>query len=267
MHKHHSTLQTDPATGTSTIPIPDQGIATCYSCHPGSRTKCFRGAMSRAGLICQDCHGPMTAVAGIFPMTNGKIREPWVDLPKCQSCHTGDAVNHKGASLILRSAYAAGDPAATPRRAAGSRFAEEPGTLFKVSKGHSEVACLSCHNNPHAEWATRNASDNLTARQIQGHAGQIVECRVCHLNTLPPTLDGPHGMHNVNDLGWVNGHENFFRANANNCKTCHGLNLEGTVLSKAAVTRNFNTIEGGPVTIPKGAPVHCTMCHGNPLAP
>ncbi len=267
MHKHHGTLQTDPVSGASSIPIPDQGVATCYSCHPGARTKCFRGSMSRVGLVCQDCHGPLTAVAGISPMKNGKIRQPWIDMPRCQSCHTGDALRHAGKDMILRIAYTPGDPAASPRLVANKRFAEPGLKLFKESTGHGGVACASCHNSPHAEWLTINTNDNLATRQIQGHMGQIAECRVCHNNTLPPTMGGPHGMHNVNSAKWGLAHPGFFAANADSCKTCHGLALEGTVLSKAAAVRNSTTIQGAPITIPKGVSVHCSICHGNPLAP
>ena len=30
---------------------------TCYQCHPGTKTKCLRGAMGNGGMVCQDCHG------------------------------------------------------------------------------------------------------------------------------------------------------------------------------------------------------------------
>ena len=68
------------------IETPPSGNA-CYYCHPGEITQCARGAMATAGLVCTDCHGTMTAVGQA-------TRQPWTDLPMCQSCHTGDAINH-----------------------------------------------------------------------------------------------------------------------------------------------------------------------------
>jgi hypothetical protein len=259
MHTRHGTAV------NGTVPIPDQGIATCYRCHPGRTTNCFRGAMFEAGLVCQNCHGNLLAVGGQFPLaTTGQRRRPWVDLPACQSCHTGDVLNHQGADIILRMAFTPGDPSATPRQATNARFAEQPGILYKDSLGHQDIACENCHGAPHAEWPTNVVNDNLAATQIQGHSGMIIECTACHGNTLSPTLDGPHGMHPVNDRRWIEGHENFFEQNADNCKTCHGTMLEGTVLSKAAVARTF-ALEERTVNIPKGRPVGCCLCHENPL--
>jgi hypothetical protein len=64
-------------------------------------------------------------------------------------------------------------------------------------------------------------------------------------------------MHNVNDPNWWNGgHEGF--TGGNNCKTCHGTDGLGTVLSKAKANRTF-----GSRTIAAGTPVACNMCHSN----
>ena len=77
--------------------------ATCYQCHPGTYTKCLRGAMASAGMYCQDCHGTMAQVGNDFsenfsaatPFPAGAVdkRVPWANEPGCQSCHVGDAVN------------------------------------------------------------------------------------------------------------------------------------------------------------------------------
>jgi hypothetical protein len=32
---------------------------SCYQCHPGKNTKCLRGAMFNADILCSDCHGSM----------------------------------------------------------------------------------------------------------------------------------------------------------------------------------------------------------------
>jgi hypothetical protein len=272
------------------IPIPENGIQTCYQCHPGQTTQCYRGAMFEAGLICQNCHGGLLQVAGAnttgsfpddavvtWPTTTGQLRRPWIDLPLCQSCHTGDVNYHLGASLILRQAY---DPAngasASPRLATNKRFAEPnggPGSLFngipmryQDGLGHNGVACESCHGSPHAVWPTNKTNDNIASIEAQGHAGMISECVVCHgAGFSPRGLDGPHGLHVINSSTFVNGgHEDLYESNPASCQACHGAMLEGTVLSKAQADRTF-TVEGGTRTIAQGTMVGCTLCHGNPI--
>ena len=258
MHTRHGTSI------NGTIPIPDAGIATCYKCHPGSTTQCYRGAMFSAGLVCQNCHGNLLAVGGQFPLTTtNQRRRPWIDLPTCGACHTGDAVSHLGNDIILQSAYNPGDPSATPRQPVNTRFAEQPGVLYKDSLGHQGIACENCHGAPHAIWPTNQVNDNIAATQIQGHSGMIMECTACHADTLSNSLNGPHGMHPISQ-GWVNGHEGFFRQNSNNCRTCHGTTLQGTVISKAAVNRSFAVEDRGTVNIPQGTQIGCGLCHDSP---
>ncbi|MFG0284050.1 MAG: cytochrome c3 family protein [Phycisphaerales bacterium JB039] len=121
----------------------------CYACHPGVRTQCQRDVHITRGLDCYDCHGGMEAVAS-------PSRTPWVDEPSCGGCH------------------------ARP----GFEF-EEPGKLFRQSRGHGDVTCLSCHGSPHAITPTTTEVDNLQAIVQQGHAGMISECVTCH--TVQPT--------------------------------------------------------------------------------
>ncbi len=191
-------------------------------------------------------------------------RRPWVDMPKCQSCHSGDVLDHLGTNLIGMLAYDPNDPAATPLTAVNQRFAENPGQLFRFSQTHGGMACESCHGSPHAEWPAKiNTNDNITATQLQGHTGEIVECGVCHLQDLSPTLGGPHGLHNVNDPGWLAQHGVFMQQNRNSCKACHGLDLHGTVLSRVKANRTLSRSKslGGVTTIAKGNPVNCYACH------
>ena len=240
---------------TSSTTQPPGGNA-CYYCHPGEKTQCARGAMDKAGLSCLDCHGTMTAVAQA-------TRRPWADLPMCQSCHTGDAINNTGGQIIRRSTYTNSPDIATFIVAGNTRFAEQTGTLYRNSVGHNGVACESCHGSPHAEWPSREANDNLTASAIQGHEGMITECTACHGSGLALTPNGgPHGMHNVNSQAWVNGHEKFRSQQA--CGTCHGVTGTGTVISKAAADRTFS-VEGRNVFIPKGTQIGCGLCHENEL--
>ncbi len=117
----------------------------CYACHPGQDTRCLRDVHYERGMICTDCHDSMTAVADA-------ARRPWIDEPQCSSCH----------------------------QRAGFDF-EQPGTLYRNSKGHGNVHCAACHGSPHAITPTVVAADNIQAIGLQGHAGTIDTCTVCHI--------------------------------------------------------------------------------------
>ena len=245
---HASRIVTVPASGN-----------ICFYCHPGEITKCARGAMETAGLDCLNCHGNLYAVG------QGD-RMPWTDLPRCESCHTGDAVSNTGDQIIGRTTYTDSPNVATFIIAANKRFAEQTDTLYRNSTGHNGVACESCHGSPHAIWPTREANDNLTAKTIQGHDGMIVECTACHGSGLSLTLEGPHGIHNVNSQDWVDEHKEFFERSREECQACHGITGDGTMISKAAADRTFSVEDVGIVNIAKGTEIHCGYCHKNELA-
>ena len=59
---------------------------------------------------------------------------------------------------------------------------EQPGKLYKDSVGHSGVKCVVCHNSPHAITPTVTPADNLQMIRVQGHAGTLNKCTVCHRN-------------------------------------------------------------------------------------
>jgi hypothetical protein len=282
MHSYHGNVidqNGDPA-----FPAGATVSDTCYRCHPGAVTECQRGAMKTGGMECFECHGDMLAVGGenvllaggsLDGTNDGGHRRPWTDLPRCQSCHTGDAVNHlAGAGMELAAdgirltqAYRTGDASASPIEAVNPRFAENADTLFRFSHGHGGISCEGCHGSTHAIWPNLDptANDNIAAEQIQGHAGTIIECSACHLpGSLRRTIDGPHGMHNVNDAGWADGgHEDFFEHHEDNCKACHGRGLTGTPLAVVAADRQFR-VEGRTVTYREGDMVRCDRCHGMP---
>ena len=138
---------------------PSNSINTCYKCHPGPNTQCFRDVMRSNDMVCQDCHGTMSNIAS----TIEGGRRPWLDEPKCgsTSCH-------------------------------GNTYSEEPGKLYRESKGHGGLLCSSCHGSPHAIYPTTQPNDNLQSIRVQGHAGVIDDCMVCH--STPPTGPGPHGI-------------------------------------------------------------------------
>ncbi|MGD8590756.1 MAG: hypothetical protein PVG22_18185, partial [Chromatiales bacterium] len=208
MHSHHGQL-TDPATGDLLFPSDGTLEETCYQCHPGKITKCLRGAMGSADIVCQDCHGGMLAVGS-------ETREPWLEEPRCESCHTGDALSNLAGetgvvvnsvdssgnvdNIRLRQTYKT-DPNVDTVIASNKRFAEGDGTLYRNSLGHGGVACEACHGSTHAIWPTTSANDNQTAITLQGHSGTITECAVCH-TSVPLNLEGPHGMHVVDNDAW-----------------------------------------------------------------
>lgn len=282
MHDFHGRLNDDA--GNPLFPPGGDALSTCYQCHPGAVTECLRGAMKTGGMECLSCHGDMLAVGGAFPLQPGgsldgqadlESRRPWKDLPRCQSCHTGDALNHLSGpgyelaadGIRLRRSYRVGDPAASPILSPTSRFAEEPNTLYRFSKGHGDISCENCHGSTHAEWPNSDpaANDNVAAMQLQGHTGTIAECASCHPpGTLARTMNGPHGMHNVDQLNFIDdGHENFFEQNPASCRACHGSNLLGTALSRAAADRSW-TVDGHTWTVAKGTPIGCNLCHSLP---
>ncbi len=276
--------------------------AECYYCHPGNDTQCLRSVMAVKGVCCQNCHGDLLAIAGfnsglamdpqnyVDPYVNptvpntynfnvssqvvklnsgphaGQQRQPWADMPKCQSCHSGDAINYRPPSIIGINAYDPNDDAATPYDALTPRFAENSGQLYRFSSTHGGMACESCHGSPHAEWPARiNTNDNITATEIQGHTGEIAECGACHLRGLTVGLGGPHGLHNVNDPTGLVVHGFTYWQNQAACQACHGLDLKGTALSRANANRNLRqssrTGSGGKITIATGTPVDCYACH------
>jgi len=132
----------------------------CYKCHPGPNTQCLRDVMkTQHGFVCQTCHGTVTEVGE--SISSG--REPWLQEPSCgaTSCH-------------------------------GSTYAEEPGKLFRQSRGHGGLFCSACHGEPHAIVPSGNARDNVQNIALQGFAGTLSRCQTCH--GVVPTGAGPHGL-------------------------------------------------------------------------
>ena len=299
MPKPNSAARTNPKTGKPTVNARVVQVLnqTCYQCHPGRDTNCLRGAMFSGGLVCQDCHGNMKQVgndsSAKFPTipyptgADATKRIPWLNEPGCQSCHTGDALSTIAKSdpnvipakdgIRLLQAYRTNDATATPIPLPASRFAENQvdgkRVLYRLSKdNHAGIFCQGCHGSAHAEWPVKPsagafiANDNRSAIELQGHPGKIIECQTCHLaGTLPLSLNGPHGLHPVNDARWVGGHEDYLETHFKaDCQACHGAAGEGTVLARAAAARSFS-VKKSTVTIANHQLVGCGLCHGNPI--
>lgn len=151
----------------------------CYKCHPGPNTQCLRDVMkTNHGFTCQTCHGSVTEVGE--SISDG--REPWLEEPQCgaSACH-------------------------------GAVYAEEPGKLFRESRGHGGLYCSACHGEPHAIVPSSEPRDNLQNITLQGYAGTLNKCSVCH--GVTPAGPGPHGLlasccvgarGNVDNLGEIN---------------------------------------------------------------
>ncbi len=161
---------------------------------------------------------------------------------------------------------------------------------------HGNVPCAACHGAAHEVWPNRdpNANDNVTALQLQGHTGTILECNVCHDkdsfkneadldggaysgDAIPGILGGPHNTHPINDPYWWNNseggkggwHNEYAKKSGKNgedqCAACHGADHKGTRLSKTPVERVFiNAKAKGvkrKVVVPAGTPIGCNLCH------
>lgn len=212
---------------------------SCYMCHPGSDTKCQRGAMN--SVNCQECHGGLNAVGSYH-------REGWVDLPNCQSCHQN---GKRYTSAVI-------DSMGTLRDALDDRFST--GTkLYKNAKGHGGLNCQACHGSTHATYPSLKAEDNFQSIQLMGNAGTIGDCSVCHESVPFTTGSGPHGMHSISQT-WVSRHGHYAEDSTSSCKVCHGSDLRGSDLSKTLSDRSYN-IEHGTKTFTKAHKVSCYDCH------
>lgn len=123
----------------------------CYMCHPGANTRCLRGVMAtKAGLSCPNCHGGMEQVGA-------EGRDYWLQEPDCGQCHM---------------------------------YAANPDALYRHSTGHGGVYCEACHGSTHAELPSSLAADNDQAIRLQGYAGALNECWICHTDGV--TAENPH---------------------------------------------------------------------------
>jgi predicted CxxxxCH...CXXCH cytochrome family protein len=127
--------------------------ASCYDCHPGTKTQCSRSlAHTAADGNCSNasCHGSMATMAASIT-NNSKV--PWVNEPQCVSCHAGVAQVDTG------------------------------NTLFRNAIGHGGVYCSSCHGSAHAMVPSRVDIDNYQSRQYQNYSKAIGSCGACHSNS------------------------------------------------------------------------------------
>jgi len=250
LHSWHAVNAMDDATG---MPLGDTMNRTaCYYCHPGSATQCLRGVMGTAKnpdgtdkLECQSCHGTMYKLGEAG-------RQGWIDLPKCQNCHyrADDGTYVRDTSAL--------DASGNFRQ--GTGIFSTGGGLYKLSATHG-MQCESCHGSTHCEYPSTEPNDNVQSVMLQGYAGTVAECRVCHVNAMPFSDNGgPHGLHTIGQL-YVYTHFKAAQVDTSPCKVCHGTDLKGTVLSKTFTDRSFTTAGKSKQTYAKGDMVGCYDCH------
>jgi hypothetical protein len=180
VHGFHARVL-DPILNTTLDSVANR--SACYRCHPGSATRCLRGAMGSAiaadgsmEMQCQSCHGSMSVVGS----TN---RVGWFMEPNCQACHSGTATANSGK---IRFVSALVDAAGTIRLPGDRSFATQVNTpanglsLYRFSAGHGGLQCSACHGSTHAEFPSSHRNDNLRNLSLQGHAGMMIECTSCH---------------------------------------------------------------------------------------
>ena len=264
MHSKHATV-INPTNGLQLDNVASRN--SCYVCHPGSETRCLRGAMGGAvnpadgSLVmqCQSCHGNMAAVGA-------PTRTGWLQEPNCQACHSGDALANEG-QIRFSSVFTSGT---TMRVPANQRFATNANTpapglsLFRFSKGHGGLVCSACHGSTHAEYPSLHRDDNLYAWNKQGHRGKLADCTVCHSSMPSNSVGGPHGIHPIGSQRWVVDHADIARnVGINECRECHGSDYRGTPLSRAQADRSLTT-KFGLLTLKRGMEVSCYYCHNGP---
>ncbi len=255
LHTNHGKV-IDPSTMLSLDSSNNR--SACYLCHPGSVTKCLRGAMGNtvdasgnAVMGCQSCHGNMTKVGH-------PARVGWLEEPNCQACHfdgkrTTNALDAAG-NLVKPSDRRFATNANTP--AAGF-------DLFRFSKGHGSMQCEACHGATHAEYPSSHTNDNLQSVALQGYAGTVRECAVCHANSPLTAAGGPHGMHTIGQT-WVKEHHDYIeRVGVRTCAYCHGNDYRGGPLAQMKVAKTFST-EHGSKSYAAGQNVGCYDCHNGP---
>ena len=257
VHSKHAGV-TDPDLGITLDNSANR--AACYRCHPGSTTRCLRGAMGSAiaadgsmEMQCQSCHGNMSAVGAAN-------RTGWIMEPNCQSCHSGTATSNSG-QICYTSSFGTNGLVRVPTNQTFATSSNTPAaglSLYRFSIGHGGLQCAACHGSTHAEFPSSHVNDNVRDIALQGHVGVMAECTACHTNSPSTTTGGPHGLHPVGQT-WVSGHQGVAGIA---CQACHGTDYRGTILSKMQADRTLTA--NGTRVLFRGDIISCYICHNGP---
>ncbi|MDD5366270.1 MAG: hypothetical protein PHR30_13105 [Gallionellaceae bacterium] len=250
LHGNHAMVK-DPTTGVVLDSITNR--SSCYQCHPGSSTKCLRGAMGKAvdangnaTMDCQSCHGTMSNVG-----RTGRVG--WLEQPNCQACHHDSLRDTKAVSSTGILKQWTDTRFATNANAPAAGF-----SLYRFSAGHGGLQCEACHGATHAVYPSSHRNDNILAQDVQGHEGTINECTACH-KTVPNTATGgPHGMHTTGSA-WVSSHKSYGESNRAACAYCHGADYRGSPLSAIKTAKTLNG-----KSFAAGHQMNCYDCHNGP---
>lgn len=254
-HRSHGQV-VDPAQNLKLDDIDNR--SACYMCHPGSVTKCLRGAMGNtvdaqgnAVMGCQSCHGHMGDVGA-------STRVGWLDQPNCQACH----YDGKRETSALDAATGRLRVVADPRFATTPNVPASGFSLFRFSTGHGKLQCEACHGATHAEYPSSHENDNVLSVSLQGFRGTVRECSACHTTVPNTTTGGPHGMHTIGQR-WIEDHEDVAERGTTACAYCHGIDYKGSYLSEVRKAKSFS-VEGRTVTFVPGQRIGCYECHNGP---
>jgi hypothetical protein len=264
IHAKHSYVS-DPKRGLPLSFFNDSSV--CLQCHAGPEARYLRGAHRQSvnadgslAMQCQSCHGNLLDVGRTG-------RQGWREQPDCQSCHTGTAMQNNGQ---IRYSTVFSSPGHV-RQAGNQTFATQPNTpapgldLFSHSQGHGGLKCAACHGPAHGEWPSVEPNENVQSERLQDNSGSLLRCTACHTTTPTSVAGGPHGMHSVNQ-NWAERHHDLIGEEdsgaVQQCRTCHGSNYRGTVLSRAGTE---NTFSGrGTHHFWRGFQTGCYDCHRGP---
>ncbi|WP_243359016.1 hypothetical protein [Fundidesulfovibrio terrae] len=178
--------------GLHAVYLAGRGSDACDLCHPTNpkgATRAFRDPHAASGLDCTSCHGPLEdhalslltredaqGVAAAKPLLalikqrdNAPVpRAPWVNEPKCVTCHTNF-----------------GPPEGMQAYGKWTEGAED---LFVAKRDDMDaLTCAACHGTPHSVYPADNPygknRDNLQPLQYQRAAktlGGAKNCKACH---------------------------------------------------------------------------------------
>ncbi|AGW15263.1 cytochrome c family protein [Megalodesulfovibrio gigas] len=189
--------------GLHAVYLAGRGADACNMCHPTDpkgATRAFRDPHDDAGLDCTACHGSMEdnalgliareqaqGVTGLDRLAARIVpsrddippRQPWINMPACQTCHTD-----------------LGDP---EHAEAFGVWTADAGERFKARKDELDaVFCSGCHGAMHGVYPARNpygdTRDNLQPLQYQQAArplGAGGNCKACHTMDMDTPVHHP----------------------------------------------------------------------------